>query len=80
MARKKVTKTAASAGSEIQTIKEQAAIAENADLSPTVSLQERIALLAYTYWEKRGCQGGSPEEDWYRAEREIRSQPGSVES
>jgi hypothetical protein len=36
-----------------------------------VSLRERIALLAYSYWERRGCQGGSPEEDWYCAEREI---------
>ena len=31
---------------------------------------EEIARLAYSYWEARGCQGGSPEEDWYRAERE----------
>jgi hypothetical protein len=40
-------------------------------LASNVSLQEKIALLAYTYWEERGRQGGSPEEDWYRAEREI---------
>ena len=33
-----------------------------------------IAVLAYSYWEARGCQGGSPEEDWFRAERELRSQ------
>jgi hypothetical protein len=33
-----------------------------------------IAVLAYLYWEARGCQGGSPEEDWFRAERELRSQ------
>jgi len=31
--------------------------------------QARIALLAYSYWEERGCLGGSPEEDWHRAER-----------
>jgi hypothetical protein len=31
-----------------------------------------IAQLAYSYWEARGCQGGSPEEDWLRAEVEIR--------
>jgi len=31
---------------------------------------EEIARLAYSYWEGRGYQGGSPEEDWYRAERE----------
>ena len=39
-----------------------------------VNLREEIARLAYSYWEARGYQGGSPEEDWYRAEREIRSQ------
>lgn len=30
-----------------------------------------IAALAYTYWVERGRQGGSPEEDWLRAEREL---------
>jgi DUF2934 family protein len=30
-----------------------------------------IALLAYRYWEERGCPDGCPEEDWYRAEREL---------
>jgi hypothetical protein len=33
---------------------------------------EAISLLAYTYWEARGCQGGNPDEDWARAERELR--------
>lgn len=33
---------------------------------------EEIAALAYSYWEARGCQGGSPEEDWFRAELELR--------
>ena len=37
----------------------------------SISIQEKVALLAYSYWEKRGRQGGSPEEDWYRAEREV---------
>jgi len=32
---------------------------------------EDIAALAYSYWVERGCQGGSPEEDWLRAEREL---------
>ncbi len=34
--------------------------------------REEIARLAYTYWQARGGQGGSPEEDWERAEQEIR--------
>src|SRR5258708_30749908 len=33
---------------------------------------EDIAALAYSYWLARGCQGGSPEQDWLRAERELR--------
>ena len=33
---------------------------------------EDIARLAYSYWEARGYQGGSPEEDWLRAEQELR--------
>jgi hypothetical protein len=40
-------------------------------LSQGVSLREQVALLAYSYWEQRGFQGGSPEEDWFRAEQEI---------
>jgi hypothetical protein len=38
--------------------------------SPNPS-HEDIARLAYTYWKARDGQGGSPEEDWYRAEQEI---------
>ena len=33
---------------------------------------EEIARLAYSYWEARGCPIGSPEEDWYRAEMDLR--------
>jgi hypothetical protein len=31
----------------------------------------RVAVLAYEYWQERGCPHGSSEEDWFRAEREI---------
>jgi hypothetical protein len=34
---------------------------------------EEIARLAYLYWEARGCQGGCAEEDWLRAEAELRT-------
>ncbi|MBI1789279.1 MAG: DUF2934 domain-containing protein [Acidobacteria bacterium] len=37
------------------------------------SLNDAIARLAYSFWEARGCQGGSAEEDWLRAEAEIQS-------
>jgi hypothetical protein len=34
---------------------------------------DEIAQLAYSYWEGRGYQGGSSEEDWLRAEQELRA-------
>jgi hypothetical protein len=43
--------------------------------SPDV-LRHRIAQLAYTYWESRGHQGGSAEQDWLRAEAEILGHTG----
>ena len=30
-----------------------------------------VAALAYRVWNERGCPLGSPEEDWFRAEREL---------
>jgi hypothetical protein len=33
---------------------------------------EEISRLAYSYWEARGFSGGSAEEDWYRAEEELK--------
>ena len=41
-------------------------VAENSE-----DLRGRIAALAYSYWEVRGCPDGSAEEDWYRAEAEL---------
>ena len=35
------------------------------------SIHEVISRLAFSYWEARGFQGGSAEEDWLRAEGEI---------
>ena len=34
---------------------------------------EAIALMAYFYWEARGCPTDSPDEDWFRAEAELRN-------
>ena len=33
---------------------------------------DRVAELAYSFWEARGFQGGSPWEDWFRAEEELK--------
>jgi hypothetical protein len=50
------------------------AIMEPEASAEAIPSQEEIAALAYSYWEARGYQGGSPEEDWLQAERELREQ------
>ena len=58
---------------------EQETVAPQVDAPVLVSVydyiptNEEIAKLAFSYWEARGCQGGSPEEDWLRAEDELRN-------
>jgi hypothetical protein len=42
------------------------------------SEREAIARLAYSYWEARGGVGGSPEEDWLRAEAEFQRHRSAV--
>lgn len=32
---------------------------------------DQIEKLAYSYWEARNFAPGNPEEDWFRAEREL---------
>ncbi len=39
------------------------------------TIEAEIARLAYFLWEARGGVGGSPEEDWLRAEQEILARP-----
>jgi hypothetical protein len=43
-------------------------VAETFRTTPTF---DDVAQLAYSYWEARGYQGGSPEEDWLRAEQQL---------
>jgi hypothetical protein len=44
-----------------------------ATLEETSETQNRdqIAVVAYALWQARGCPDGTPDEDWFRAEREI---------
>lgn len=51
-----------------------AAVAEaHSDPVDPIVEHEEVARLAYSYWEARGCQGGSPEEDWLLAEQQLRA-------
>jgi hypothetical protein len=34
--------------------------------------EHEIAELAYRHWINRGCPMGSPEEDWFLAEQDLR--------
>lgn len=45
-------------------------VATSADEKPST---EDIAKLAYALWEERGDNGGTAEDDWYRAEQLIRA-------
>lgn len=53
-----------------------AAVAVQPDPEPisenTSADHETIALLAYSYWQARGCPDGSPVEDWLRAEDDLK--------
>jgi hypothetical protein len=51
-----------------------AAIAEPATF--TLPSSEEIARLAYSLWESRGYRGGSPEDDWFTAERMLLADRG----
>lgn len=55
----------------------QGATAEQATAAPHAAgafqpSPEEIARLAHSYWQARGGQGGSQEQDWLRAEQELR--------
>lgn len=43
-----------------------------ADDEMNAPTEDQISELAYSYWEARGGQGGSPWEDWFRAEQELK--------
>ena len=36
-------------------------------------IREEVVKLAYKYWLEREGVGGSPEEDWFRAEETVRN-------
>jgi hypothetical protein len=40
-----------------------------------VALHDRIRERAYELYESRGRENGKEEQDWFRAEHEVRTQP-----
>jgi hypothetical protein len=42
--------------------------------------QSRIEQVAYEFWVQRGCPMGSPEEDWFRAEQQLRAEASNPEA
>ena len=45
---------------------------------PQIDHHAAISRIAYGYWESRGYQGGSQEEDWLRAEQEYRKRSEQI--
>ena len=45
---------------------------EDVQSMPEEGIQQELRLRAHQLWIARGCPLGSPEEDWLRAERELR--------
>jgi hypothetical protein len=43
-----------------------------ANVTPISISREQIAQLAHRFWAERGHKDGHHEEDWYRAEQELR--------
>jgi len=64
-------------------VEESAAIAENPNEPAESAVQtagaetscneDGIAALAYKLWQERGCPNGSDQEDWFRAENELKN-------
>jgi hypothetical protein len=71
---KKTTKKAASKAKAPAKPKKETA-ATNGHASNVTEMKvphDQIAMLAHRYWAERGGQHGHHEEDWFRAEEELR--------
>jgi hypothetical protein len=45
-----------------------------ADEAVNLPARDEISARAYSLWQQRGSAGGSSEDDWYRAEQELRAE------
>ena len=75
------SKHAAAPGETVSSVDSELQAVQPVEVTPLPEKQpapEEIAALAYSYWEARGYHGGSPEEDWLRAEQELRVRCSTV--
>jgi Protein of unknown function (DUF2934) len=49
------------------------AVKKQTAVAPAAPSREEIARLAEKFWAERGRPEGSPEQDWLRAEQELRT-------
>jgi hypothetical protein len=67
------TTTMKEEGMAKEATKQAAAPQVQANSTGTGRAHEEIAALAYSVWQARGCPEGTPEEDWFNAERTLKS-------
>jgi hypothetical protein len=69
----RAAKTSVVANPRVKTVKHSKAASAPVAVveAETVSAHEQISKIAYGYWEARGFEAGSPEQDWLRAEQEF---------
>lgn len=48
-------------------------LSEATELASNQDKREEVTRLAHEFWIERGCPIGTPDEDWFRAEAEVRS-------
>ena len=66
------TVRARNAVSRVKKAAEPASGSNGSDVFNADAYRDEIARLAYSLWEERGRTNGSPDEDWLRAEAEVR--------
>ncbi len=72
-------RTAAASTHKRAATKSEVAPAATAPASPVHALEsDQVARVAYFLWLERGAAPGNPEQDWFRAERIIRSSEPAV--
>jgi hypothetical protein len=70
-ARRKPTTTKRTVQPTVTPVASEPVALETAPAPIAAPDNNQIAALAYSFWEARGYQGGSPEADWLRAEQQL---------